>query len=68
MLADIEEKAEAMEEAFQIAVEDMQNGYDKLVEDYNAKVDTLKSESHYSFARSILVKKEGGADTAGDEL
>jgi hypothetical protein len=68
MVADVEEKAEAMEEAFEAAVEDLQKGYEKLVEDYNAKVDALKSESHYSFARSVLSKKEGEADTTGDEL
>jgi hypothetical protein len=70
MIANVQEKAEAMEMAFEAAVEDFQKGYENLVEDHNAKVDALKSESHFVFVRSLWSKKEreAAANTAGEEL
>jgi Thioredoxin len=63
-VAEVEEKAEAEEESFDAAAEALQNTYEKMVEEYNVKVETLKAESNYHLAKAVLMKKDNEAFAA----
>lgn len=68
-VAEVEEKAEGEEELFDLASEALQNTYEKMVEDFNEKVEILKAESNYHLAKAVLMKKddESSAVDAGSE-
>jgi len=68
LVAEIEDKALADEEAFDATLSELQRAYETMVAEYNTKVKIMKKETNYALARAVLLKKDEEASVVGGEL
>eukprot|EP00548_Thalassiothrix_antarctica_P002179 CAMPEP_0194133596 /NCGR_PEP_ID=MMETSP0152-20130528/3700_1 /TAXON_ID=1049557 /ORGANISM="Thalassiothrix antarctica, Strain L6-D1" /LENGTH=175 /DNA_ID=CAMNT_0038828927 /DNA_START=179 /DNA_END=706 /DNA_ORIENTATION=+ len=70
ILEKVQKQAEENEKALDEAVADIQERYKTLVENFNAEIDRIESESHYSILKEVIEKRDDTVEDPpqGDEL
>mmetsp|Transcript_2184 Transcript_2184/g.3334 ORF Transcript_2184/g.3334 Transcript_2184/m.3334 type:complete len:229 (+) Transcript_2184:57-743(+) len=58
MADEIERQAKLDEDAFEKAVQELQDQYKNLVDDYNDKIEKLNQQTHYRLLKSVTLLKE----------